>query len=614
MKYIYLLVLTGLFCRPLPAQEWQSRLLSVENDGTLSYHQDEFGFVIPDFSHAGYKNGMPIPTVEMPEQTVWISPLPDEDNTERIQAAIDEVGAYPLDEKGFRGLVFFQPGKYIVRGSIRVPYDGVILRGSGREEDPLTSTILYCDNAIEQDRNIVYMGSPSANNWGNGDGELKTTITQEKVMPGDLSFEVESTAGYAEGDLICIKYPTSESWLSAVQYGGNSDAGKKWQASQIDISYHRYIRKIEGNTITVDAPVFYCLDRQYNTPYVYRIPENKGTARILHRVGIENMRIEFTRTSAQSSSKADQNCVMMCSLENSWAKGLYLTGFIHAGIKTQSVTRSTIEDCHSMKPSGLRTGSNQYNFETYQRSQLILFKDCKAEKGRHHFIANGTASNSGIVVLRMASTDDMQDGIAEGHRLWTQGILFDNWVERGTRKIVNRYKLGMYLRRDEGSGHGWSGTNSFFWNCDIEEGGIYLDKPPTGQNYAIGCTAKYIKKHYDSSAYTTGYVEGQNSPGLVPGSLYEAQLTARLDPGNSSLDKQETVREQVVDLVVSTGNIHISSRYPGTISLYTIDGIKVQSLPIQVDDELSLDVVSRMFYIVSFDSPSYRFHRLIHVP
>ena len=46
----------------LNAQEtWQSALLTQDQSGALTYHKDKWGFVLPDFSQAGYKNGQDIP-------------------------------------------------------------------------------------------------------------------------------------------------------------------------------------------------------------------------------------------------------------------------------------------------------------------------------------------------------------------------------------------------------------------------------------------------------------------------------------------------------------------------------------------------------------------------
>ena len=618
MKKRYFIILLCMIPVITLYAQWQSKLVSMSTNGDLTYTKDDDGFVIPDFSNAGYKNGLPIPVVDIPECTVTISPLTDAaaDNTQHIQDAIDLVGSYELNANGIRGVVKLNPGKYLVNGTINLKYDGVILRGSGNGTSTTTSTILYCSNAIGQSRNMILMGSSSDNRWGNGSGDDKTSIVNEKVMPGDYSFEVEDASAYRVGDNICVKYPTTEEWLKAVNYGGNTDSDKLWKASSIDMSYHRYVKQISGNTITLDAPVFYCLDKKYSQAYIYKIPAGDQNDKILHNVGIENLRMEFARTPYNTTGTFEQNCILMCSLENSWAKGLYLTGFVHAGIKTFSVTRSTIEDCQSIRASGERTGGNQYNFDNYYRSQLILFKNCKAKQGRHHYISNGCATVSGIVVLNMVSIDDGVDGIAEGHRLWSQGILFDNWLEttENGNKVYNRYKLGMYLRKNEGSGHGYGGTNSVFWNCDVDEGGIYLDKMPTGQNYAIGCTALLLKKH--SNAATTGYIEGKNNKGLEPASLYQAQLAFRLknEGGNTAIEtsKDNSVNNGVT-ITFLNNQIKMSSVASGVFTLYTIGGVRIAAIQVNAGESKTIEKPGdgTQYHIVTFENNDIKYQKLI---
>jgi len=62
MKNSIKLLLTGvvsaLCAGILRAQDsWQSQLLKVAGDGALTYIQNADGFVLPDFSQAGYRNG-----------------------------------------------------------------------------------------------------------------------------------------------------------------------------------------------------------------------------------------------------------------------------------------------------------------------------------------------------------------------------------------------------------------------------------------------------------------------------------------------------------------------------------------------------------------------------
>ena len=581
----------------LNAQEsWQSQLVIQDESGSLTYKKDNDGFVIPDFSQAGYGNGKDIPVVSLPERTITLRPLEDKeaDNTQHIQKAIDEVGKYALDAEGIRGVVLLKAGRYNVDGTLNLTYDGVVLRGEGNCFSDNDSTVLYGRNAAEKAKRLILMGNSSAHNWGNGKGDAQVNIVTQKVMPGDYSFQVEDASAYRVGDLICIKYPTTTAWLEAVWYGGNTkrdtDESKKWKTKDIDISYHRYVTKVEGNMIEVDAPIFYALDVQYAQAYIYKIP-NPGTIR--HNVGIENLHISFERSPENSTANVDQNCIYMSSLENSWVKGVSMSGFVHAGIKTTSTTRSTIEDCYAIDPSGLCTGGTYYNFENYHRSQLILLKDCYARNGRHHYISNGCASTSGIVVLNFRS--ELSLAQAEGHRLWSQGILFDNWTELGTIKS-NAGKIGMYLRDNMGSGHGWGGTNSVFWNCDVQDGAIYLDKVPTGQNYAIGCTAKTIRRYRNNmSEYTNGYIEGQNRKGLQPASLYEAQRAAR---GISTGIMPKAGREDIPHIVVETNRVRVKSQKDAWVSIYTTHGSMVQVLKSSSGNWVESMPLNDDFYVV----------------
>lgn len=92
-----------------------------DESGSLTYKKDNDGFVIPDFSQAGYGNGKDIPVVSLPERTITLSPLEDKeaDNTQHIQKAIDEVGKQALDAEGIRGVVLLKAGRYNVDGDVK---------------------------------------------------------------------------------------------------------------------------------------------------------------------------------------------------------------------------------------------------------------------------------------------------------------------------------------------------------------------------------------------------------------------------------------------------------------------------------------------------------------
>ena len=549
----------------------QSALVKVDESGQITYVKDALGFVIPDFSHAGYKNGNePVPNYNpTPDRIVRVSPSSNEStNVSNINNAISSLASKTPEANGMRGIVQLDAGRFNINDQINLNVSGVVLRGAGCGPDKVTTSLTTTDlqtmtmiyrtgtsNAL--DIRVLVMGPTNANtaSWGtNTNNETnKTNITTPKVMPGDFSFQVASTAGYSVGDAVCIKYPTTDALLAALWYGGNSNwvgqklEAQKWVPSNLNFSYHRYVKKIEGNTITVDAPFFYCLDSQYSQPYVHRITNGTSTM----NMGVEDLRISMDPTpTTNTSTNSDQDCIKMNALENCWAKNLHLSDFVHGGIKTEGVTRTTIENVRAVDCSGQISSANRYNFENYNRSQLILYKNCLMRNGRHHWVANSGHAVSGIVVLNCTSTS--ANAAAEGHRYLAHGILIDGWKETNWTFANSSHRIGFFLRDNMGTNHGWGAVQSVLWNCDLQNGLVYHDKIPTGQNYSIGTRASAIRRYSNSdyikdpngnatipNPYVTGYVEHStivaNQASLAstphrlvhPKSLYEAQLAAR---------------------------------------------------------------------------------------
>ncbi|WP_188194917.1 hypothetical protein [Nonomuraea sp. SYSU D8015] len=61
---------------------------------------------------------------------------------------------------------------------------------------------------------------------------------------------------------------------------------------------------------------------------------------------------------------------------------------------------------------------------------------------------------------------------------------------------------------------------------------LIVQKPPTAQNYAIGCHGTVTGD--GPFQQPAGHIEGANRPGLFPHSLYQAQLLDRLRGGLQS--------------------------------------------------------------------------------
>jgi len=537
---------------------WQSALVSVDKDGTITYQADNDGFQIPDFSHAGYKGG----GVELPVVAVvkTISPIAG-DNTENIQAAINSAGSLPKDANGMRGAVLLNAGVYEVYGSIYVKYDGVVLRGVGQGTDPLTSSIIYAKGNTPVQRDVIVLGYSFSQINGNIRLSGTTTNISDPIVPvGSCTFNVDNSSLYHVGDRIIINHPCTQAWITAVKQGGVPypnpsdpiDTDERWMAGQLPIVYNRFIINVSGSVITVDAPVFYTLNKSVAQSYCYKPDMNQ----LISQVGLENLRIDV-----ETSGGVDENHAWQASrfksCENSWATNCTFIHFGQSGIITEACTRSTFLNCTAIDPVAVVIGQRMYNFNTSVYSQLNLFSNCYARNGRHHYISNGTSSTSGNVFLRC--TSDAINCASEGHRHWTQGMLYDNLTEINLKQNL---VLGLYNRVDMGTGHGWAAVHSVLWNCNVDStyGKIALQQPPTAQNYAIGCFARLITGNpVRSSNFALGYVEGQNKPGLTPVSLYEAQLAARIRL-NASVKTQAF--EQSVSLptcVANSLNINIKN-------------------------------------------------------
>ncbi|KAF8975763.1 hypothetical protein BGZ52_008622, partial [Haplosporangium bisporale] len=118
---------------------------------------DQFNNTIPDFSMVGYREGhVRIPSV--PTRIVLDpSPSDSEDDTARIQAALDQVAQLPLENVGphgaaMRGAVLLRAGVYRVAGALILNSSGVVLRGEGQDEN---GTILVATGAIQRDFILV---------------------------------------------------------------------------------------------------------------------------------------------------------------------------------------------------------------------------------------------------------------------------------------------------------------------------------------------------------------------------------------------------------------------------------------------------------------------------
>ncbi len=224
--------------------------------GRMIYRPDEQGDRISDYSIVGYKQSkVPIPT-DVPTM-VALSDDGASDDTTRIQAAINQVAAMPIQSNGYRGAVLLRSGSYDVAGQLVINASGVVLRGEGRED---TGTIVHA-RGTDQRALISITGSGSRSLTGS-----TYNIIDKTVPAGANSFRVDSTAGLNVGDPIYLTRPSTAEWIHDIgmdQLLNDGTNDYRWTPGSKNQNWERTITRIEGNRVFLDTPVTNSMELKY---------------------------------------------------------------------------------------------------------------------------------------------------------------------------------------------------------------------------------------------------------------------------------------------------------------------------------------------------------------
>jgi hypothetical protein len=478
------------------------------DDGKLQYKEDERGNRIPDFSNCGYMGG----GVKIPMAPVRAVVEPGAgDDTQRIQEAIDRVAGMQPDEHGIRGAVLLRAGTYDIEDAIHIRHSGIILRGEGRQKD---GTILIARG--EDQRTLIQV---------NGEGRLtevqgtRQRITDDYVPVGARTFTVQDGSGFAVGDQVVVFRPSTAEWITVLgmdQIPPRPDGNpiRQWTAGSRDLRFDRIITAIDGNRITIDAPLVNALDTEFGGGEIYKY-EFPGR---ISQVGIENMRgiADFKGDPADQREDHSWTMIRLDAVENAWVRQITSYHFAFGLARTTSATKwATIEDCAVMEPVSEVRGGLRYPF--YLAGQLVLFQRLYAEQSRHDYASDGMVVGPGVFLDCVAHGSRADSG---PHHRWAAGTLYDNvHVHDHSIRVQNRLRMG--------SGHGWAGANMVLWNSIANH--YMIQNPPTAQNWLIGCIGEIRDPAFGYESGEIGIVDSHGRH-VQPRSLYLAQLEERLGP------------------------------------------------------------------------------------
>jgi hypothetical protein len=145
--------------------------------------------------------------------------------------------------------------------------------------------------------------------------------------------------------------------------------------------------------------------------------------------------------------------------------------------------------------------------------QLNLVQRCLAYEGRHEFVTQARTTGPNVFVDCLGINSRQNAG---PHHRYSVGNLFDN--VKSEREMESRF------RGNSGTGHGWAGTQTCFYNCVAP--GFLVTAPPGGICWVIG----------------SGKINEKGTR-VMPASLYYQQVQDRL--GRAALDR--LVKEEQLD-------------------------------------------------------------------
>ncbi|SFP84690.1 DUF6298 domain-containing protein [Parafilimonas terrae] len=463
----------------------------INDSDSLAFNKDSLGNRIPDFSYAGYAAGeKPIPDVPVK----IVVPLMSADATAAIQHAIDYVSNLPVDNNGFRGAVLLQPGTYSVKGSLHINKSGVVLRGSGMLQN---GTILF--GAGTDRATLIEVG-------GKDDKVLSdsTIITDKYVPVNSMQFTVANAPAFKQGDHIIIHVPFSQQWIDVLHtktFGGGLSA-LGWKPGDRFIDWDRTITSVNGNIISIDAPVTTSIDASLTQASVRKYTWNER----IENSGVENMQLVSDYDKSNVKDEAHRwFAININNAEDVWVRQITFKHFAGSAVALwQSTKRITVEDCASLQPVSEIGGWRRNTFFT--NGQQNLFQRCYAQNGFHDFATGFCAAGPNAFVQ---CESDHPYSFSGGIDSWGAATLMD---------VVNvdANNISFMNRGQDGQGAGWSSVNGVLWNCSASRIDCY--QPPTAQNYAFGSWSQFAGDGY--------WAESNNS--IEPRSLYYYQLQQRI--------------------------------------------------------------------------------------
>lgn len=182
-----------------------------------------------------------------------------------------------------------------------------------------------------------------------------------------------------------------------------------WTSSSYQVPWRREVTAVNGNELTLNAPIVQPIEAVYGGAIVYKYALLYNSADVeIENVGIENIRIESVFASDEDENHG-KHAVRVQRVSNGWVRQLTARYFWSGAVYLRRYSHAmTVEDKASVDPKGTLAGGRGYAF-VIDDGDLHLIQRCYARDGRHDFASGSRTSGPNVYIdsLSVGSYNDI---------------------------------------------------------------------------------------------------------------------------------------------------------------------------------------------------------------
>jgi hypothetical protein len=596
-KYVYIALLSGVFCQNGFAQSWRSIYYPTNwtPPKTKDFYIDAF---LQDYSYAGYKRGevdFALPNLKIFD----VSKTPynadktgNQDATAAIQKAIDDA------QTNNAGIVYLPTGTYKINPgtntqALRISKSNIYLKGDG-----IGKTFIL-NNTTQMNNKSIIRVSGSAS-W-TSIPTTKALLTADVMNPVNV-LPVNNPSLFKVGDIVMVRNEVGDPWFTEHKETDWIGFGSNLRG----LMYCRYITGIDvaKKTITLDVPLRYALKTR-DAACVFPI------SGMISEVGLMDFSIGNIQNPATSgfgendyttNGTAAFNChasyvINFNSVVNGWMQNISTykpssntTGahILSNGILVQNSKNVSIDSCNMSYAQYGGGGGNGYGYRI--SANEVLISNSTASYVRHGFVFASMWCSGNV----FHKCKDIKTGFQCGNtgNMTTAGWGSDAHMHFSQSNLIdqsyseNSAYVAFYRPYGGNPLHNITSTHSTFWNTSSGGSrGFCVWTQQSRYGYAIGtsgssATIKTNENSTGSAAQTdpVDISEGQGKGAtLVPQSLYLDQLNKRLANLVTDIGSDKEFLESGKEIFAPNPfQTTLQLRLIGPYSIYDTAGILVE--------------------------------------